>query len=88
MKEEKAMPIKCSKCGSTNLGFMGELTISAPIEYYHRLSKQAIRSKGIRIWGFDWGKANIICSDCFYSSGLDREKNTGGNPNDRNQLEP
>ena len=78
----RSMSIKCAKCGSTNLGFMGDLTISAPIEFFHRLSKAVLRSKDIRIWGFDWGKADIICNDCYYSSALDHDCNQGGKINE------
>lgn len=66
--------MKCKKCGSTKLSFMGDLTISAPIEYFHNLSKKTLRGKDVRIWGFNWEKADIICGDCFYSSRLGRKE--------------
>lgn len=64
--------IICKKCGSTNLGVMFDITVSAPIEYYHNFSKKAMQDKSVKLWGADWGKADIICNDCLYSTGLER----------------
>lgn len=67
--------MQCKKCGSENLGVMVDITISMPIKYYYALTKSAFRSKDIKMWGANWPKADIICHDCCYSTGLEREQN-------------
>lgn len=65
---------RCPKCGSENVTFMADVTISAPMEFYHNLSKRAFRRKEVQLWGVDWHRADIVCHDCLYSTGLDRDK--------------
>lgn len=60
--------MNCEKCGSDKLSFMAHIIISSPIRYFNKLSKKAIASKDIKIWGVDWDKVNIICGDCGYST--------------------
>lgn len=44
---------RCPKCGSENVTFMADVTISAPMEFYHNLSKRAFRKKDVQLWGVD-----------------------------------
>lgn len=68
--------MKCKKCGSENLGVMFDVIVSAPIKYYYNFSKQAMRDKGVRLWGADWHKADIVCGDCYYSTALNKNAAT------------
>ena len=63
--------IVCPKCGSDKLRFSVSLFINAPIEKYRRLSKTALKSKDVEIWGADWPNAEFVCKKCGY--GWDRQ---------------
>lgn len=36
---------RCQKCSSENVTFMADVTISAPMEFYHNLSKRALEKR-------------------------------------------
>ena len=38
-----------------------QILIKDTDKYYHRLSKQAFRSKDIELLGVDWGKGDLFC---------------------------
>jgi hypothetical protein len=42
--------------------------ISAPIYYFHNITKKAFKSKDVQIWGADWQKTSIHCMDCHWDS--------------------
>lgn len=65
---------RCPKCGSENVTFMADVTISAPMKFFHRMNKRAFRSKDVMLWCVDWRRADIVCHDCLYSTGLGRDK--------------
>lgn len=62
----------CPKCGSHNLRWMASVIVSASMDKYHNLSKSALRSKDVTIWGVMWDQRSITCVDCgtLLSEGL------------------
>lgn len=62
------LKIKCVKCGSENLKFSVNLSIYAPIKFIRKLSKRALRSKDIKLWGADWENLTIYCSACGHTN--------------------
>ena len=50
----------CPKCGSENVTFMADVTISAPMKFFHRMNKRAFRSKDVMLWGVNWSDADIV----------------------------
>lgn len=54
--------MKCPKCG-TDMVWMGEvhIIIRDIDKYYHRLSKNAFRSKDVEILGVDWARGDLYC---------------------------
>lgn len=64
------MEFNCPKCKGSNLRFMSDVMISAPIKYLHNLSKKAMRDKETEIWGVSWGTMAYICRDCQFTLDL------------------
>ncbi len=62
----------CKKCGSSNILVIAEVTISMPVNNFHNLTKKAISSRGVRLWGVDWEKASFVCGNCFYTKRLEK----------------
>lgn len=54
--------MKCPKCGM-DMVWMGEviILIKDTDKYFHKLSKNAFRSKDIEIFGVDWENGNLYC---------------------------
>lgn len=59
--------MQCVKCGSPTR-MQVQLTVSAPGALYHKLSKQALRRKGVDVLGANWETADFICTnpDCCH----------------------
>jgi hypothetical protein len=64
---EKINKNKCPECDNDTLCFMGSLIIKAPMQYFHNLSKTSLRKADIEVWGFNWDRAQIFCSDCGFA---------------------
>lgn len=54
--------MKCEKCGHTTI-FMVQAIITAPSEFFHKLSKQNLRNKDVMLQGVNWETADIICQN-------------------------
>ena len=55
---------KCFNCGSTNVRFMAQITLAAPMSMYGNLTKRNLRSKEVELWGADWVHCDVYCIDC------------------------
>jgi hypothetical protein len=56
--------IRCTKCDSANVRIQVDLCLNIPARLLHRLSKQNLRSKDVRIEGANWPKMTMLCEDC------------------------
>lgn len=55
---------KCWRCGSTNVRFMTQVTLAAPMSMYGNFTKTNLRSKEVVLWGVDWAHCDIYCMGC------------------------
>lgn len=58
------MEMKCPKCNSEELRFIGQLTLSAPLHMQGNLTKYNLISDDLRLLSFDWNTMDVICINC------------------------
>ena len=58
----------CPKCKGDGLEFTAQCMFNAPIEFYRNMSKAAFRKASVVLYGVDWGKAEIWCPQCGFTS--------------------
>ena len=58
------MHTACSNCNSTDLHFVGQLSLIAPMSLYKKITKRNLRKASVNLLGFNWEAADIICLNC------------------------
>jgi hypothetical protein len=51
----------CKKCGSKKVRMMGQVILSAPIDFYGNLSKTNLKKKEVYLLGAIWETFDFIC---------------------------
>jgi RNase P subunit RPR2 len=58
--------VRCLKCGSPTR-IKVNLFLDIPWRYFHRITKQAIRNKDVKIDGAGWQYIRSYCSKCGWN---------------------